>query len=65
MLGRLFTAQIPVSSKSSACIIDDVGTYFIDNDYRNTGESEGWLIKTGYYYDHNGNMVWTYRHSRA
>lgn len=65
MLWRLFTAPIPVSSNSSACIIDGAGTTVIDKEYRDTGESEGWLVKDGYYFDHNGDMVWTYRHSRA
>lgn len=49
-----------IESHSLACIVDDVGHYYIDKDYRELGESEGWLIRTGFFRDEYGTLVWTY-----
>lgn len=46
------------------CIMEEDGRFFIDDEYRAIGESEGWLKRTGYYRDEKNRLVWTFRHIR-
>lgn len=64
MLWRLFTSRPEPEPESMACILEEYGLYFIDDEYRQLGEREGWLKRTGYYRDNKNRLVWTFRHIR-
>lgn len=62
ILHWLFTAQPGNDIDPLYCIPDIGGHYFVDKEYIDLGESEGWLKYTGYYRDGNGVLVYTYDH---
>ena len=64
MWGRLFTSRLHTEPESMARIVDNTGHYYIDNEYRELGEREGWLKKIGWIRDEKGRLVWEYRHIR-
>lgn len=55
-----FTERPPVES-SAYEIVDETGLYPVDKEYKETGESEGWLIFEGYRRNENGKLVYRYR----
>lgn len=62
MLKWLFTANPANDKVPRYCIPDIGGHYFVDKEYVDLGESEGWLRFSGYYRDSSGSLVYTYKH---
>ena len=63
MFWWLFNNSPDIETESLACILEEYGPVFIDNEYRDLGVREGWLILDGWYRDHLNRLVFTYNHS--
>lgn len=48
------------SPTSGACIFDDAGPYYIDQEFVKLGIEEGWLTLDGYFL--NEYRVWTFHY---
>lgn len=62
MLRWLFTAPPDKPNTARYCVLDIGRYFFIDREYAQMGESEGWLVYHDYYRDQNNTMVYVYRH---
>lgn len=53
--------KIDDEPKALSVICDDSGQRYIDDAYRDLGIKEGWLRRTGYYFDYRDRYVYTYK----
>jgi hypothetical protein len=56
----LFRKPFAEQPKSLSVIMDDNIPFRIDDNYRDTGVREGWLVRIGYYHNENETLVWVY-----
>lgn len=59
---RYWFLEPPDNGPEYAVIVDEAGTFYIDNEYRELGVREGWLILNRHYTNIDDALVLEYRY---